>query len=111
MVERTKTCVASRNVDASRDSVLFSPIEQRWGEGGGCTARLSLFSFLCSADQEWDWPPCKVHFSDLGTNTLNVRNNNNQMTKFFKATRRAEYVKLKCRGPWRWWPRAGEARV
>ena len=31
-----------------------------WG-GGGCAARLSLFSFFpCSADRERDWPPCKA---------------------------------------------------
>ena len=38
-----------------------------------------LFSFPCSADHERDWPPCKVpgSFFGLATNTLNVRNNNN----------------------------------
>ena len=34
-----------------------------------------LFSFPCSADHERDWPPCKVVFFGLATNTLNVRNN------------------------------------
>ena len=29
--------------------------------GGGCAARLFFF-FPCSADQERDWPPCKVVF-------------------------------------------------
>ena len=36
-----------------------------------------MFSFPCSADHERDWPPCKVVFFGLATNTLNVRNNNN----------------------------------
>ena len=30
-----------------------------------------------SADHERDWPPCKVVFFGLATNTLHVRNNNN----------------------------------
>ena len=46
--------------------------------GGGYAARLFLVSsFPCSADHERDWPPCKVVFFGLATNTLNVRNNNN----------------------------------
>ena len=46
------------------------------GGGGGYAARLFLlFSFPCSADHERDWPPCKVVFFGLATNTLNVRNN------------------------------------
>ena len=47
------------------------------GGGGICCQTFILFSFPCSADQERDWPPCKVVFSGLATNTLNVRNNNN----------------------------------
>ena len=44
--------------------------------GGGYAARLFvLLSFPCSADHERDWPPCKVVFFGLATNTLNVRNN------------------------------------
>ena len=47
--------------------------------GGGYAARLFiLFFFPCSADHERDWPPCKVVFFGLATNTLNVRNNNKQ---------------------------------
>ena len=35
-------------------------------------ARLFLFSFFpCSADHERDWPPFKVVFFGLATNTLN----------------------------------------
>ena len=48
-----------------------------WGVGGG--VRCQTFSnvlFPCS-DHERDWPPCKVVFIGLVTNTLNVRNNNN----------------------------------
>ena len=37
---------------------------------------LFLFFFLCSADHERDWPPCKVVFFGLATNALDVRNNN-----------------------------------
>ena len=51
-----------------------------WGGvgGGGYAARLFLlFSFPCSADHERDWPPCKVVFFGLATNTLNVRNSKN----------------------------------
>ena len=47
------------------------------GGGGGYAARLFFFSFPCSADHERGWPPCKVVFFGLATNTLNVRNNNN----------------------------------
>ena len=36
---------------------------------------LHYISFPCSADHERDWPPCKVVFFGLATNTLNVRNN------------------------------------
>ena len=47
------------------------------GGGGGYAARLFiLFPFPCSADHERDWPPCKVAFFGLASNTLNVRNNN-----------------------------------
>ena len=47
------------------------------GGGGGCAARrFLLFLIPCSADHEQDWPPCKVVFPGLATNTLNVRNNN-----------------------------------
>ena len=35
-----------------------------------------LFYFPCSADHGRDWPPSKVVFFGLATNTLNVRNNN-----------------------------------
>ena len=52
-----------------------------WG-GGGYAARLFLlFSFPCSADHERDWPPCKVVFFGLATNTLNARNKQNKQTK------------------------------
>ena len=50
--------------------------------GGGYAARLFLLlSFPCSADHERDWPPCKVVFFGLATNTLNVRNNNNNIAR------------------------------
>ena len=41
----------------------------------GTQSSCTMFSFSCSADQERDWPPCKVVFFGLATNTLNVRNN------------------------------------
>ena len=47
------------------------------GGEGALPDILVVFSFLCSADPERDWPPCKVVFG-LATNTLNVRNNNNK---------------------------------
>ena len=67
-------------VDATRDFIYFSSNEQGGGVGGGgYAARLFLlFSFPYSADHERDWPPCKVVFFGLTTNTLNVRNNNNK---------------------------------
>ena len=50
------------------------------GGGGGGAARLFFFFFFpCSADHERDWPPWKVVFFGLATNTLNVRNNNNMV--------------------------------
>ena len=47
----------------------------------GTQSSCTMFSFLCSADHERDWPPCKVVFFGLATNTLNVRNNNNSNNK------------------------------
>ena len=41
----------------------------------GTQSSCTMFSFPCSADHERDWPPCKVVFFGLATNTLNVRNN------------------------------------
>ena len=46
-----------------------------WRGGGYAAILFLLFSFLCTADHERDWPPCKVVFFGLETNTLNVRNN------------------------------------
>ena len=47
------------------------------GGGGGVGGLLPifflLFSFPCSVDHERVWPPCKVVFGGLATNTLNVR--------------------------------------
>ena len=57
---------------------LFSPNEQRAGEGGG-RCQTFFFFFPCSADHERDWPPCKVVFFGLATNALNVRNDNNNI--------------------------------
>ena len=64
----TLTCVAPRHVDAP---FLFSPNEQRAGGGGALPD--FFFFFPCSADDERDWPPCKVVFFGLATNALNVR--------------------------------------
>ena len=50
------------------------------GGGGYAARRFCLFSFPCSADHKQNWPPCKVVFFGLATNnTLNVRNNNNNI--------------------------------
>ena len=62
---RTEACVAPSNLDTSRG-------------GGGCAAKRSiLFPFPCSADYERYWLPCKVGLFGLATNTIHVRNNNN----------------------------------
>ena len=56
----------------------------------------TMFSFPCSADQERDWPPCKVVFFGLATNTLCVRNNfslnnsNNQL--MYCTTKNVTYL-------------------
>ena len=48
--------------------------------GEGYAARLFiLFSFPRSADHERDWPSCKVVFFGLATNTLNMRNNKEEV--------------------------------
>ena len=63
---RTKTCVAPRHIDTSRDFYFISSERAVWGVGGGggCAARLFLlFYFPCSTDNERDWSPCKVVFS------------------------------------------------
>ena len=51
------------------------------GRGGGGGALPDFFFFFspCSADHERDWSPCKVEFSGLATNTLNVRDNNTKL--------------------------------
>ena len=78
----TPTCVAPRHVNAPRDFIFlffyFLRSSSARGEGGGGRCQTLSFSFFpCSADHEWDWPPCKVVFFGLATNVLNVRNNNN----------------------------------
>ena len=55
------------------------PSEQRGGGGGGVPNFPFLFSFLCSANHERDWPLlCDkvVLLSSLAANTLNLRNQN-----------------------------------
>ena len=65
----------------NNDFFFFPPNEQRAraGGGGGLPDFFFFFFFFfpCSADHEREWPPCKVVFFGLATNTLNVRNNNN----------------------------------
>ena len=56
---------------------IFLRTSSARGGGGGALPDFFFFFFPCSADQEWDWPPCKVVFFGLATNALNVRNNNN----------------------------------
>ena len=57
----------------------ISLIDCSSGVGGGvCCQTFYFVSFPCSADHERDWPPCKVVFFGLATNTLNVRNNKQQ---------------------------------
>ena len=84
----TETCVAP--VDATRDFLYFL----RMSSVGGWryAAKLFLlFCFPCSADHERDWPPCKVLFSGLATNTLNVRNHNN-----YNYIIRGDHTHLAC---------------
>ena len=70
--------------------VIFSFYFLRTGSaGGGGAALLDFFFFLlflCSADHERIWQPCKVVFFGLATNVLNVRNNsNNKVTNIIKC--------------------------
>ena len=66
--------------------LIFSPNEQCGGMRGEFAARLViLFSFPCSADHEREWPPCKVVFFGLTTNTLNVRNNSQHINDGVKV--------------------------
>ena len=64
-------------VEQRHSTVRRLPVHQvrLLGVGGGYAARLFLlFSFPCSADHGWDWPPCKVLiFFGLATNTSNVK--------------------------------------
>ena len=80
----TPTCVAPRHVDAPRDIFFcFSFFLRTSSARGGGAARLFFFFFFpCSADHEWDWPPCKVVFFGLATNALNVRNNKEGLGAF-----------------------------
>ena len=47
--------------------------------GGYVTILFFFFFFPCSADHERDWPPRKVVFFVLATNTLNIKNNKNNI--------------------------------
>ena len=53
-------------------------------------------SFPCSADRERYWPPCKVVFFGLATNTLHVRNNKNYMERFCLCSLRSHLNVLIC---------------
>ena len=67
--------------------ILFSPFdnEQR---GRGCATRRFLLAFFpYSADHERDWPPCKVVFFGLATNTLHVRNNEKALSSIISPKR------------------------
>ena len=44
-----------------------------------------FYFFPCSADHEGDWPPCKVVFFGLTTNTLNVRINVRKTTTILQG--------------------------
>ena len=39
--------------------ILFPPSSSSTRGGGGAARLFFLFSFSCSADHEWEWPPCK----------------------------------------------------
>ena len=53
--------------------------------GGGALPDFLLLSFTCSAGHEGNRPPCKVVFFGLATNTLNVRNNKQQIHDGMRA--------------------------
>ena len=56
---------------------------------------LCMFSFPCSANHERDWPPCKVVFFGLATNTLNVRNNNSNNKLMYHKKIYVSFMALK----------------
>ena len=63
----TETCVTPRHADVSRDFYFIFSERAAWG------GELPDFLFILlssSADQERGWPPCKVVFFGLATNTL-----------------------------------------
>ena len=61
--------------------MLFSLRTSSVGGGGGAARPSILIYFLFSRPRE-DWPPYKVVFFGLASNTLNVRNNNNKIIDF-----------------------------
>ena len=76
---RTETCVAPRHVDASRDFYLFNFLRTSSAVVvGGALPPDFLFCFLLSVQQIPSGIGHRVKFFvGLATNTLNVRNNNN----------------------------------
>ena len=90
---RIETCVAPRHVDASRDFYfIFSEREAWGGGGGGCAARLSLlFPFLCSADHERDWPPCKVVFFRVANQCAECENQQQLYSKTMRYRSKNTY--------------------
>ena len=63
ILRKTETRVAPVE-DASRDFYFIFSERAVWGVGGGVLPEFFLLlSFPCSANHEWDWPPCKVVFS------------------------------------------------
>ena len=64
-------------------------------ERGGGALPDFFFFFPCSANHERDWPPCKIVFSGLATNALNMRNNNNN-NRYYKENQRGQrYLKAR----------------
>ena len=61
---------------------------ERGGGGGvGRCQPFFFFFFPCSADHERDWPPCKVVFFGLATNTLDDFSLNNNSSEGLGAFR------------------------
>ena len=80
------SCVTPAGTSTWRPEWLGRKHTHTWGGVRCQTFLFFFFSFFpCSAGHERDWPPCKVVFFGLATNTLNVKNKNSIVLTFFPS--------------------------